>query len=82
MSTDNDQDHDRTVGTSRSTGAPHWSRPAASEPHSRWEAWSERAVRVAGSSQNAGKVTAFFGQYGTIAEQEAIRRTHSQGLQR
>ena len=29
---------------------------------------------TAGSSQNAGKVTAFFGQFGGIAEQEGIRK--------
>ena len=29
---------------------------------------------IAGPEQNAGKVTAFFGQYGTIAEQEGIRK--------
>jgi len=29
---------------------------------------------TAGSSQNAGKVTAFFGQFGVIAEQEGIRK--------
>lgn len=35
---------------------------------------------TADSSQNAGKVTAFFGQYGTIAEQEAIRKTILKGF--
>ncbi len=35
---------------------------------------------TAGPAQNAGKVTAFFGQYGTIAEQEAIRRTILRGF--
>ncbi|MDQ3671047.1 MAG: ABC transporter substrate-binding protein [Actinomycetota bacterium] len=35
---------------------------------------------TASSSQNAGKVTAFFGQYGTIAEQEAIRKTILKGF--
>jgi multiple sugar transport system substrate-binding protein len=29
---------------------------------------------IAGPSQNAGKVTAYFGQFGAIAEQEGIRR--------
>ena len=29
---------------------------------------------IAGPSQNVGKVTAFFGQYGAIAEQEGIRK--------
>jgi len=35
---------------------------------------------LAGSSQDAGKVTAFFGQYGTIAEQEAIRNVILKGF--
>ncbi|MDQ3381613.1 MAG: ABC transporter substrate-binding protein [Actinomycetota bacterium] len=35
---------------------------------------------TAGSAQNAGKVTAFFGQFGTIAEQEAIRKTILKGF--